>query len=496
MMNFILKPSLEHIALVKVVVRLWNQDDIKDLISKFCFPFCGSELKDEWPKIEDRVKEKVIQLPLPVLLKDKTLSFIKPIGFKILRWLKHHGDAFSYIDLPHEFQWTPQGTIDEKKTAQMLIKDVSIDITTRYKISCIYCLENDILNLWNKVPEDSKKSLYWEESEDINEHELVFFWTYYIKGELSQMESMIKRKLDSRCSINVYAFECAAKHGNRAAVEYFLPKLTPGERDMSLIKTAGCVAYDTLDIFGNHCTKFIYEYYSDILCILLSLMNEEEQMEVFENYSCQVLLCFLDFPWQILFVETAGIMWNFLSKENYGVLLCTMLTKIHKGFKDFNYEKLFGQNLQQSPESHKDFVLNGNSIFTAGYLLAALFKVRSESNIRMIFQDPIFRAKKQIFYSHNGQKICESLIEDENWDLLTFFLLECITSKDEMVRFKKDFKKVMIRAAPKDVYERLKDRWNKFLRMLDDLIRGFHKRKCVEKDSSERKRLCWTKYEE
>lgn len=81
-MNYILKPSLEHIALVKVVVTFWNQDDIRDLMAKFCIPFCSAELKDEWPKIEDRVKEKVIQLPLPALLRDKTLGFIKPIGLK------------------------------------------------------------------------------------------------------------------------------------------------------------------------------------------------------------------------------------------------------------------------------------------------------------------------------------------------------------------------------------------------------------------------------
>lgn len=71
-----------------------------------------------------------------------------------------------------------------------------------------------------------------------------------------------------------------------------------------------------------------------------------------------------------------------------------------------------------------------------------------------------------------------------------------MSSKDEMVRFKRDFKRVIIRAAPEDVYNRLKYKWNKFLRMLVELICGFNKRKCVEDDGSERKRLCWTKIEE
>lgn len=75
--------------------------------------------------------------------------------------MKHHGDTFSYINLPHEFHWTPQGIIDEKKTAKLLIKDDSIDITTLYKMSCVYCLEDDIPKLWNKVPEDRKKIFLW-----------------------------------------------------------------------------------------------------------------------------------------------------------------------------------------------------------------------------------------------------------------------------------------------------------------------------------------------
>lgn len=129
------------------------------------------------------------------------------------------------------------------------------------------------------------------------------------------------------------------------------------------------------------------------------------------------MLCLLDFPWQVFFVETASIMWKFFSINNYGVLLCTMLRKANKGFKDYNYLKLFGENLQQNPAAHKDFVLNTNTIFTEGYLMAELFKVRSENNIKLIFQDPAFTAKKQIFYSHNGQKICEGLIDGEEWGI-------------------------------------------------------------------------------
>lgn len=475
-MNYIFILSLEHIALLKVVLKLWNQDDIKNLMSKFCFPFFNTDLTDEWLKIEDRVREKAVQLPLPKLLKDETLGFIKPIGFQILRWMEHHRDTFFNIDLPDEFLLTPQGTINEKETAKMLIENESLDISTRYKMSCVYCLEEDILRLWNKLPEERKRTFYSEEDPTyVHQHELVFLWTYDIKGEIAKVNDMIERKLQQRCSPYQYAFECAVKHGNRVAIQYFFKKLTSSERKESLMKSVGYIVYERLDI--NKCSEFLYEYYSDVLCILVSLMDEEQQMEVFKDFPCHFLISFLDFPWQIFFMEIANRMWNFLPEDVYGVLLLRMVDKLNQGYRDFNYRKLFMEYWQQSPNSHKRYVLNESH---ESYLLLKIFKSKDKNIIKLFFQDAMINEKKKFLYSYCGQDICEDLIDCEEWDLLGFFLRECISSKDEMIKFKQDFQLYIIGISSRDEFEKRKDKWDKFLHMLDDFISGFNKRKYAE----------------
>lgn len=49
----------------------------------------------------------------------------------------HDRNSYLGINLPDELRWTPQGTVDKKKTAEALIKDESLDITRRYKLACI-----------------------------------------------------------------------------------------------------------------------------------------------------------------------------------------------------------------------------------------------------------------------------------------------------------------------------------------------------------------------
>ncbi|WP_353274478.1 hypothetical protein [Wolbachia endosymbiont (group A) of Ennomos erosarius] len=163
-MNYTFTPSLERMTLVKIATMLWNQDDTRALTARFYFrSLILSERQKEWQEIEDKVIEKVPELLLPEPLNKKVLNFIKPIGLEILKWREYH-DQNSYlgIDLPNELYWTPQGTVDKKKTAEVLIKDESLDITRRYRLACIYYLEDDILQLWNKIPENRRKSFYSE----------------------------------------------------------------------------------------------------------------------------------------------------------------------------------------------------------------------------------------------------------------------------------------------------------------------------------------------
>lgn len=86
-MNFVLKPSLEHIALVKIVVSLWKQNDVMTLVVNLRSPLYVRD--EEWQKIEDKVIENVPQLLLPELFKETLIGFVKPIGLQIFKWMQH-----------------------------------------------------------------------------------------------------------------------------------------------------------------------------------------------------------------------------------------------------------------------------------------------------------------------------------------------------------------------------------------------------------------------
>lgn len=494
-MNYALKPSFEHMALIKIAVTLWNQDDIRALMAKFYFPLLGSERREKWQEIEDKVIEKVLQLPQPGPLKEKILSFIRPIGLQILKWLEYHREnCYFCIKLPNELCWTPQGTVDKKKTAGMLIKDENLDITRRYKLACIYCLENDIPELWNKIPENRRKSFYSEEDpRKVRQQELVVLWTYDIKGEVARMENMIERRLQRKCPPCQYAFGYAAVGGNKAATEYFLQKLTHEERKESLARYAGYVANRRCDSASNR-TDLPKEHYADVLCFLLSQMDEEQQIEVFKSHPYEVLKCLLDWPWQSLFMDTANLMWDFLSEEDYDLLLRIIVDKVIDGYKDCDYQKLFGEFWQQSPNAHKRYVINECA---SGSLLSKLLKIEDKENVRLILKDATLLEREKIISSDKGKSTCESLIYDDKWNLLKFFVQECISYKDIMVKFKKEFKERVIRRCSEETLEKEKDMWSKFFQSLDDLIHKDDKKRIMEEgDSSPAKRLHSIEFEE
>ncbi|WP_419215007.1 hypothetical protein [Wolbachia endosymbiont of Rhagoletis cingulata] len=498
-MNYTLMPSLEHMAFIRIATTLWNQDDIGALTAKFYFrSLILSERRREWQTIEDEVIGKVPGLLLPESMKKRALYFIKPIGLEILKWKEYHEDLLSDRRFVRKnlnrLCWTPQGTVDKKKTAEVLIKDENLDITKRYKLACIYCLENDILELWNKMPESRRKSFYNEEDPRyVNQQDLVVLWTYDIKGEVNKLDSMIERRWQSNCSPYQYAFEYAAVGGNKSAAEYFLQKLTPQERKESLVRSAGYVAKRRCTSGGNR-TDFPKEHYADVLCFLLSQMDEEEQIEVFKSYPYEVLKCFLDWPWQSLFMETARRIWPFLSEEGYNLLLRLIVNKTIDGYKDYNYQKLFAMFWQQSPATHKRYVIDECS---NGLLLSKMLSIEDEGNTRLILKDATLIEKKKLIFSSRGEDICQDLIYGNKWDFLEFFIRECIPSNDEMVKFREEFKECMTWCCSKEEFAKSKDKWDKFFELLDDLIeKGNRKRGMDGANSIPAKKLCGIEFGE
>ncbi|KFM71539.1 hypothetical protein X975_17417, partial [Stegodyphus mimosarum] len=489
MMNFSLMPSLVHRALIKTTILLWNQDYIWALIAHFSESALPNE--EEWQIIEDNVIKKASDLLIPVSLKEKILTFIKPIGREIFKWREFHCPYLG-IRPRKNLCWTSLGTVDKKKTAELLMKDdktlpyLTLDITTRYKLACIYCLENDIHELWKRMSEYERKSFYSEDDPRIvDQHELIIFWT---RGEVSRMNIRIERIWEGRTTYQI-AFEYAAISGNKAATEYFLQKLTVIEKEESLVRATRHVIIRRRSSFSSS-TDFPKEHYADVLCFLLSQMDEEQQLEVFKSHICGVFQCFLDWPWQDLFMKTASHVWEVLSERKWKYLLTSVTDKVVVGYTDYDYQKLFGEFWQQSPATHKKYIRDN---WAGWFLLYRLFHIEDEENIRLIFSDATVIEKKKFIFSTRGKEICEYLIEHEMWDFLKFFIRECVPSRNDMKKFKEEFTQDLRNAAYIRKQGHLERRFSwkkvkKCFQILNDFIREYSREESEGNGSSSKRR--------
>ena len=443
-MNYIVKPSLEHIALVKTASTLWIQSDIRLLI-KFNFSLVGADQFREWQKIENRVTNRVSQLPLPEVSKEKIIAFIKPIGLEILKWMEYHCIGYIQVDLPTDFSWKAQGTIDRKKTAEMLIKNKNLDICKRYKLACVYCLENEISVLWNEIPvivrrsfsirlpKKSSSQKFPEICVQDNQRDLESLWTY-IK----------QRGYDRASSYYQHLFKCCVITGNQVAAEYFYEKLSVTETHDFLVR------YARLEADG------------DVLYFLLTLMNKDQQIEVLERVPYKVLKVFLDWPLQSLFTDVANFMWDFLSEEDYDTLLNKIVDKIRDDCKICNYKILFINSLQQSPPRLKNYVIGEHA---NGFLLTHLYLNKDKENFKLLLRSITTKEKTALIYNDKMRSICQYWIFEGEWDLLRFLIDECLPSKNEMMQFKENFERHVMWNVSKD--QSTREKWDELFILLN-----------------------------
>lgn len=105
-------PTLTELALLRIAIQLWDQDDIRDLVSNYRFSSRQfPEREEQWKiLIESRVKEKVAELTVPETLKKTLLGTIENVSCQILLW-KHCPNTIYYISGLKKFSWIIHGDI-------------------------------------------------------------------------------------------------------------------------------------------------------------------------------------------------------------------------------------------------------------------------------------------------------------------------------------------------------------------------------------------------
>ncbi|GBN87750.1 hypothetical protein AVEN_80730-1 [Araneus ventricosus] len=443
-LSFVLKLSLEEMALRRVVVNLWNEADvlatIKDSRVKeladdaYREPLQIRQYKKckEWRvTVENKVKTKVSKLVLPESLKKRMMHTVTPIGLQIQEWEmimdEHLRDSREDLDirLLEQLCWTYAGKIDFQKTVEKLVSLEMLDPGKRYRLACLYCLEDSISVLWEELPEDYK-TCFRDEPYVMPafEVQMEFYWADVLKGEESKLDHILTRS-NPCTTFRQYAFERSAYRGNRALTEYFFQKLTYEERDSSVINSA-CNVVEILCKKSSFGVSFDFptENPCGVLCYLLSVMTSEEQMQVFKKHPVGVLICLLDWPWQDIFLEIADFIWTVLPETKYELLTAAICVKI----KSAGY---YFPNLIQK------FFLRSPSDFRRSFIREFSFIFRDFSypedteTIKVLFRNIDLEDRKQLASSHWFPEFLKGFILEDNWNLVELGLREATLSEKD-----------------------------------------------------------------
>lgn len=461
-MNYSWSPSLAYRTSVLVAGSLWTKTNIQsasglDLNRRV--DCC--RLREQWPNILERIEEEEISLQIAIQLRISNLhKILLAMGEMISSWLDYN---IIMCDLsmgcPDQFIWTQHGTIDFRKTAEYIVtNDSTLDLATRYRLACLYCLDAKIVYLWDQASDFHGKHLERIRTE---ESFLVVYWSHYLENEMAVLQENIQQICGKEnASVFEYAFRGAAMFGSVPGAIYFLQKLTEEEKAQPILETADYVA-QVFNMAQNG-MKFPQESLVDILRLLLSVMTEEQQTVLLRNRALKVLLAFLQWPWERFFLETATYTVKTLKETKFYCLMVTVTAKQISSL--LNRNEVFKILWQKSLPLQKKYIMDKchevlESILSQKIPQEYIYNIRENVNPRLLWRR-LFSALKL--------DICERLMEDETeeYKLLKFFIKRSIIDEDPK-SFKASFK-VYFMGDISEVSKYKKKSFKKFSKFVDD----------------------------
>ncbi|GBN84396.1 hypothetical protein AVEN_274734-1 [Araneus ventricosus] len=434
--------SLKDMAMRRMVAALFKESDILASIRNFrrkSVSWNDESLKVWRETVEDKMSDKISKIGLPKSLKKLLIDTSKPMGRHIQGWKTLHEEYLLDsrekvipFDAPilERLCWTAAGELDYHKTAEELIRSDVIGVVGRYKIACLYCLEDWIPLFWNELPEERKLYFYDErrycEGRGLR---LQFWWPYIIRGEQSKLDSLIRSYGIARILFHQYAFQYSAAIRNKAAAEYFFKKLTQEEREASLIRTTR----ELLSSLNWNGGKFPKEKASETLCYLLSVMTPDQQMLIFQQDNHAVLECLLHWPLQDRFSEIADLVWNFIPERGYN----SVLRKMYENFKNSGhyFQVLFQEFFLRIPSDiKKGFVARE---CTACSYFDNILCFKDLEALETTFRCVDAATRSALVSSKLALAHFRSSITRGQWDVVAVCLREAMFSKEDRERLKK-----------------------------------------------------------
>ncbi|GFY62445.1 uncharacterized protein TNIN_146021 [Trichonephila inaurata madagascariensis] len=475
-MEFSLISSLKEMTKRRVAVSLWNHDDIVTLIKTGRFhSFLYSDKFQKGDILYDRIIGKVEKLLLPTTLEDALKETIHPIGFEILKFNnfqeKYLGEDNHFFDNEIKIHWTYQGTIDKVRTAMSFVKDDKIDCTLRYKIACIYCLEDDIPILWEKMSEDDKKILFRADSM-APYRVLIYFWGSEMKNELFDLHELRTRNEN----IYVDAMEYVAYSGNVAATQYFFQKLSDEEKSKEELKLTKSIVKRV---------EFSKEYYFEVLHFLLLQMSEINQLKVLQTSSYDLLCCFLEWPLQPYFNDLAGLLWSYLAPTDFEDLLWHIaIRSMQQKGAGCDFQSFFSRLWLDSPLHFKKYIISQEQW---QHLVCHLYETGDTGSANLLLEMATAEQVERFITGNLGLHLSYSLSWSKKFYCIAACLAACITSEKIGETLKENFKTFLAATIDQKLSQAGKKSWEQFFTLLDAKISALSCKNSAAKRENEDK---------
>lgn len=374
--------SLQDLSAFKVSASLWHRRialKIEKLPNR-CF-------------IVDKIRDDLLKLALTESARDKVFEFIDPIGGEIYLWALQHihfNKILSNESISNEFVWSIDGTIDKAKTAELILEKKTENVSSRYQLACLYCLEDQIQILWEQLDENEKSDMLKSQLD------LVSFWSHITAKK--DMEEFIREHCPGwHNTPNRFAFGAAVDTNNDVAIKYFYKKLNPNETKKAMkdvIRHSGSI------------TDGYYAFYSDMWHGFIFAYSQLKESEV---SAFSVLISYLYWPYTSQFMDFVRAMCPLLGQDEFDVVLKVMTSEYYT----CNY--LFEDFWNSSPVTLRQGIK---------------YEMLDERNLNLVFKNKT-RGKRWIILQVMSFPLSEDYLE-----LFKFVLSCCCSTKDDLIEIK------------------------------------------------------------
>ncbi|GIY27930.1 uncharacterized protein CDAR_192941 [Caerostris darwini] len=301
--------SLQHLTLVKITLELCKNPSVALEMSR--------RPATNINEILFAVARVVSSMDIALLFKRKLLRCFVSIIFEFQNFVKSYSDLKNEIEYFPTVCWKSSGMIDRQKSLESLVRNPDIAINLRFNFACKYCLKEDILSLWDEIPNRDKNSLtlMCRAKND------WIFWLW--KGDNTDWP---------RSSEDVY-FQIIFKKSlrNSAAMYNLLKMLKPEERHRHLLEYLEKRPVIRTDI------NFYFE------------LDDHQQSEVFQKYHSDVLISCCHWTLHSDFMDFADKFYSLIDEAMFPFVVANLFKKMYLSWGDLSYVNLIKEFWHASP---------------------------------------------------------------------------------------------------------------------------------------------------